>query len=81
MQTHRLFWRPPRGSHDDTASGGRLFVFPAASKANPIKIVFWDGTGLCLFTKRLEHGVFLWLPSGQAWRDAVARLSRVERCG
>ncbi len=25
-----------------------------------IKIVFWDGTGLCLFTKRLEHGIFLW---------------------
>jgi transposase len=25
-----------------------------------IKIIFWDGTGLCLFTKRLEHGVFLW---------------------
>jgi transposase len=22
--------------------------------------VYWDGTGLCLFTKRLEHGVFLW---------------------
>jgi hypothetical protein len=22
-----------------------------------IKIVYWDGTGLCLFTKRLEHGV------------------------
>jgi len=22
-----------------------------------------DGTGLCLFTKRLEHGVFLWPPS------------------
>src|SRR3982074_1496039 len=29
-------------------------------KANLIKIVYWDGTGLCLFTKRLEHGVFLW---------------------
>jgi transposase len=27
-----------------------------------IKIVFWDGTGLCLFTKRLEQGVFLWPP-------------------
>jgi transposase len=30
--------------------------------ANLIKIVFWDGTGLCLFTKRLEQGVFLWPP-------------------
>ena len=38
---------------------GHLFVF-RGRKANLIKIVFWDGTGLCLFTKRLEQGVFLW---------------------
>lgn len=36
---------------------GHLFVF--RGKANLLKIVFWDGTGLCLFTKRLEQGVFL----------------------
>jgi transposase len=30
---------------------------------NLIKIIYWDGTGFCLFTKRLEHGVFLWPPS------------------
>jgi len=41
---------------------GHLFVF-RGRRANLIKIVFWDGTGLCLFTKRLEHGVFLWPPS------------------
>jgi transposase len=39
------------------------FVFRGRTRANLIKIVFWDGTGLCLFTKRLEHGVFLWPPS------------------
>ena len=38
---------------------GHLFAF-RGRKANLIKIVFWDGTGLCLFTKRLEQGVFLW---------------------
>ena len=38
---------------------GHLFVF-RGRRANLIKIVYWDGTGLCLFTKRLEHGVFLW---------------------
>lgn len=38
---------------------GHLFVF-RGRKANLIKIVFWDGTGLCLYTKRLEQGVFLW---------------------
>jgi transposase len=37
---------------------GYLFLF-RGRKANLIKIVFWDGTGLRLFTKRLEHGVFL----------------------
>ena len=40
---------------------GHLFVF-RGRKANLIKIVYWDGTGLCLFTKRLEQGVFLWPP-------------------
>ena len=38
---------------------GHLFVF-RGRKANLIKIVYWDGTGLCLFTKRLEDGVVLW---------------------
>jgi transposase len=41
---------------------GHLFVF-RGRKANLIKVVFWDGTGLCLFTKRLEQGVFLWPPA------------------
>jgi transposase len=40
---------------------GHLFVF-RGRKANLIKIVFWDGSGLCLFTKRLENGV-LWPPN------------------
>ncbi len=30
---------------------GHLFVF-RGRRANLIKIVYWDGTGLCLFTKR-----------------------------
>ncbi len=38
---------------------GHLFAF-RGRKANLIKIVFWDGTGLCLFTKRLESGRFPW---------------------
>jgi len=40
-------------------SSGHLCVF-RGRRANLIKIVFWDGTGLCLYTKRLEQGVFLW---------------------
>ena len=25
-----------------------------------LKILFWDGNGLCLFTKRLDQGGFIW---------------------
>ncbi len=35
------------------------------------KIVFWDGTGLCLFTKRLEEGRFPW-PGADELGDTLA---------
>jgi transposase len=38
---------------------GHLFAF-RGREANLIKIVFWDGKGLCLFTKRLDQGAFVW---------------------
>ena len=38
---------------------GHLFAF-RGGRANLIKILYWDGTGLCLFTKRLEHRIFEW---------------------
>jgi transposase len=49
---------------------GHLFAF-RGRKANLIKIVFWDGTGLCLFTKQLEAGGFPWPGSDEAG-DTVA---------
>ena len=45
-----------------------------ARKANLIKIVFWDGTGLCLFTKRLEQGRFPW-PGADEAGDTLALTS------
>ena len=38
---------------------GHLFAF-RGKKADTMKILFWDGNGLCLFTKRLQHGRFIW---------------------
>ena len=38
--------------HQDPFTG-HLFVFRGRTRANLIKIIYWDGTGFCLFTKRL----------------------------
>jgi transposase len=38
---------------------GHLFAF-RGRRARIVKILFWDGNGLCLFTKRLDQGGFVW---------------------
>ena len=38
---------------------GQLFVF-RGRRGDRIKVLWWDGDGLCLFAKRLERGRFLW---------------------
>ncbi len=38
---------------------GHLFVF-RGKKGDLIKIIWWDGQGACLFSKRLEYGRFVW---------------------
>ncbi len=38
---------------------GHLFVF-RGRRGDLIKIVWWDGQGACLFSKRLERGRFVW---------------------
>jgi len=40
---------------------GHLFVF-RGKRAGYVKILHWDGTGLCLYAKRMEKGVFVWPP-------------------
>ena len=50
-----------------------VYVF-RAKRADRVKLVFWDGTGVCLFAKRLEDGKFGW-PNAQ---DSVMRLSAAE---
>ena len=46
--------------HADPYSG-HLFVF-RGKRGDYVKILYWDGTGLCLFAKRLEKSRFVWPP-------------------
>lgn len=38
---------------------GQLFVF-RGRRGDLVKVLSWDGQGLCLFSKRLEKGFFIW---------------------
>ena len=38
---------------------GALYAF-RGRRGDMIKILWWDGQGLCLFCKRLERGKFIW---------------------
>jgi transposase len=40
---------------------GALFIF-RGKRGDYLKILVWDGSGLCLFAKRLEQGRFVWPP-------------------
>ena len=43
----------------EDAYSGQLFVF-RGRRGDRVKILWWDGDGLCLFAKRLESGRFIW---------------------
>lgn len=57
-----LFGLVKTGLGRDPLSGD-LFLF-ASKRRNSCKVLIWDGTGLCIFQKRLETGRFASL-----WRD------------
>jgi transposase len=43
---------------------GHVFAF-RGRRSDLVKILWWSGDGLCLFTKRLERGRFIW-PQAQS---------------
>jgi transposase len=52
---------------------GAVFVF-RSKRADRVKVLVWDGTGLVLIHKRLEGGKFVW----PQVRDGVMRLSAAQ---
>src|SRR5262249_17290917 len=56
---------------------GQLFVF-RGRRGGLIKILWHDGQGLCLFSKRLERGRFIWpSASGDAVTITAAQLGHL----
>ncbi len=43
----------------DDPFSGQLFVF-RGRRGDRVKVLWWDGQGLCLYYKRLERGRFVW---------------------
>ena len=52
---------------------GVVYVF-RAKRADRVKLIFWDGTGVVLVAKRLENGKFSW----PAIDHGVMRLSAAQ---
>ena len=50
--------------------GGHLFVF-RGKRGDLIKVIWHDGQGACLFSKRLERGRFIW-PAAKDGRVTIS---------
>ncbi len=50
---------------------GHVFVF-RGRRGDIVKLLWWDGDGLCLFSKRLERGRFIW-PKAESGTVSLSR--------
>jgi transposase len=48
-----------QGVLDQDPFSGALFCF-RGRRGDLVKVLWWDGQGLCLYAKRLERGRFVW---------------------
>ena len=53
---------------EENPFSGHVFVF-RGRRGDLIKVLWWDGDGMCLLAKRLERGRFVW---PQAERSTVS---------
>jgi transposase len=76
-----LFGLVKQGLGRDPLSGD-LFLF-VNQRRKGCKVLLWDGTGLCIFQKRLERGRFAspWRESGEVVRMTASELALfIEGC-
>lgn len=52
---------------------GAIYVF-RSKRMDRVKLLWWDGTGICLMAKRLESAKFRWPPI----EDGMIKLSAVQ---
>ena len=58
---------------------GAVLVF-RAKRADRIKLVLWDGSGLVLNSKHLESGAFRWPPMPRCAPIPACSAARARRC-
>ena len=76
-----LFGLVKQGLDRDPLSGD-LFLF-VSKRRKGCKVLVWDGTGLCIFQKRLEKGCFAapWKKEGQVVKMTASELALfIEGC-
>ena len=57
---------------------GALYVF-RSKRADRVRIVWWDGSGVCLYSKTLEESSFCWPGISAARGSTASRSSRRPR--
>jgi transposase len=56
---------------DQQPFSGHVFAF-RGRRGDIVKLLWWDGDGLCLFSKRLERGRFIW-PKAESGTVSLSR--------
>jgi transposase len=62
---------PVQQGLEDNPFSGALYAF-RGRRAGLIKLLWHDGVGLCMLTKKLEQGQFLWPSTSTAGRIALS---------